>query len=368
MKIGVFCDLEEENWRSMDLVADMLLEYGAGRPGFELARVQPRLPRALSQRGPDARSRAAGRGALAFGRYLKYPLVAVAQRARFDWFHVADHSYAHLALCLPRGKIGVFCHDLDTFRPLFAPGPSAHWRTALARSALAGLKSAAVVFHSTPSVRDEILERRLVPQERLVSAPYGVGPEFVPEPSAVDATLLGRRPFLLHVGSLIPRKNPELLLELFARARKDMPELSLVQIGGTFGPRERSFVESRGLGSAVHSIAGFLERSVLAAYYRSALAVVLPSLAEGFGLPVVEALSCGAPVVASDIPVLRSVGGEAVVYCPLGEADAWRLALAGVARGEGPSRPTRLAVAARYSWRQHAATILDASAAAARGE
>jgi len=350
----------------MDLVADMLLEYGAGRPGFELSRVQPRLPGALSRNVPDDRSRAAGRGAIAFGRYLEYPLVAAAQRTRFDWFHVADHSYAHLALCLPRGKVGVFCHDLDTFRPLLERRSGTGLRIALARAALAGLERAAVVFHSTPSVRDEILEHRLVPAERLVGAPYGVGPEFVPEPSAVDATVLARRPFLLHVGSLIPRKNPELLLELFARARADIPELSLVQIGGTLGARERSFIQTRGLEGAVHSLPGFLERPLLAAYYRSALAVVLPSLAEGFGLPVVEALSCGAPVIVSDIPVLRSVGGEAVVHCPLDAPDAWRAAITAVARGEGPSRPTRLAVAARYTWQQHAATILDASAAAAR--
>jgi glycosyltransferase involved in cell wall biosynthesis len=90
--------------------------------------------------------------------------------------------------------------------------------------------------------------------------------------------------------------------------------------------------------------------------------VLVPSEAEGFGLPVIEALACGAVVLASDLPVLREVGGEAIVYCPVGDAPAW------VARAqrllehatEGPARAARLARAGEFTWASHARTIFAA--------
>jgi glycosyltransferase involved in cell wall biosynthesis len=62
---------------------------------------------------------------------------------------------------------------------------------------------------------------------------------------------------------------------------------------------------------------------VLAAVYRRASVLLQPSEREGFGLPIVEALACGTPVVASDLPALREVGGQAVVYCSVGDIDSW---------------------------------------------
>jgi glycosyltransferase involved in cell wall biosynthesis len=68
----------------------------------------------------------------------------------------------------------------------------------------------------------------------------------------------------------------------------------------------------------------FVDRATLAAVYRRAALALLPSEREGFGLPLVEALACGTPVIASDIPVLREVGGDAASYCAVGETHAWR--------------------------------------------
>ena len=67
----------------------------------------------------------------------------------------------------------------------------------------------------------------------------------------------------------------------------------------------------------------FLERRVLAAVYRRAAVVLQPSDREGFGLPVAEAMACGTPVVASDLPPLREVGGAMASYCPVGDVEAW---------------------------------------------
>jgi glycosyltransferase involved in cell wall biosynthesis len=67
----------------------------------------------------------------------------------------------------------------------------------------------------------------------------------------------------------------------------------------------------------------YLSRDVLAAVYRHADLVLLPSEGEGFGLPVIEAMACGTPVVASDLSVLREVGGDAAQYCPVGNISSW---------------------------------------------
>ena len=116
-----------------------------------------------------------------------------------------------------------------------------------------------------------------------------------------------------------------------------------------------------GIGRALPG-AGGLSRSNLAALYRAAAVVVQPSEAEGFGLPLAEALACGAAVVASDLPVLREVGGPAAVYCPVADIDGWAAAVSeSIARPESaPPRATRLAQARRYSWTTHADVLLSA--------
>jgi glycosyltransferase involved in cell wall biosynthesis len=77
---------------------------------------------------------------------------------------------------------------------------------------------------------------------------------------------------------------------------------------------------------------------------------------------VIEALACGAPVVVSDIPTLRQVGGEGVLRCPVNDLEAWRNAVEAAVGGRGPDVAARLAAAARYTWEAHAATIVGAYA------
>ena len=88
----------------------------------------------------------------------------------------------------------------------------------------------------------------------------------------------------------------------------------------------------------------------------------MTSEAEGFGLPIIEALACGAPVVASDLPVLREVGADACTYAPVGDVPAWVEAVTSVltAPDEQPPRDVRLARAAHFTWEAHTRTILDA--------
>jgi glycosyltransferase involved in cell wall biosynthesis len=348
LRAGVVCDFREEGWPSMDLVADTLLEgLALHAPGVHAVEIRPRLALPFTRLG--SRGHNLDR---AIGRYLAYPR-HLRRSAGIDLFHVQDHSYAHLVHALPEGRTLVTCHDLDAFRSLIDPGaePRPRWFRALSRHVLRGMQRASLVLCDSAAVAAELTAHGLVAPERLRVAPLPVHPDFRagPDPAAdarAQALLPGDAPIVLHVGSTAPRKRIDLVLEAFAWIR-DAGPARLVRVGGPLPPAERMRAER--LGVAPLELP-FLERRVLAAVYRRAGVVLLPSDREGFGLPLLEAMACGAPVVASDLPVLREVGGAAARYVPAGDAAAVAAAaldlLAGGGdRAAGPARAADHSVA-----------------------
>jgi glycosyltransferase involved in cell wall biosynthesis len=265
---------------------------------------------------------------------------------------------------LSPGRVGVYCHDLDAFGSLIDPkkDPRPWWFRRLTQRTLRGLRSAAVVFHNSREVGRQLVEAALVPAEKLVHAPLGVAAEFTPNSAPVAFPIPARPtgPFLLHVGSHIPRKRIDVLLEVFATVQKAAPGAWLLQVGGPWSPALADRINRLGIASAVVQVQG-LSREQLAELYRQAAAVLVPSEAEGFGLPVIEALACGAIVIASDIPVLHEVGGDAVVYCPVADVTAWARAVNQLLAEpiSAPSRETRLTRADRYSWVEHTRVIAE---------
>jgi glycosyltransferase involved in cell wall biosynthesis len=376
-RLAVICDLVEENWPSMDLVAEMLLArlQSAEPPVFDAVRVCPPFARRLSRLPmPEPRRRTAMNADRLLNRLWDYPRMLRGQRHRFDYHHVCDHAYSNLVHALPRGRTGVFCHDLDTFRSLLQPEvePRPRWFRAMARQVLRGLQRADVVFHTTSTVRAQIVRHGLLDERRLVQAPYGISPEFRPdgpsdEPAvAVLPPALSGAPILLHVGSCIQRKRLDVALEVFESARRRIPELRFVQVGGEWSERHRALIARLGVGDGLVQLPR-QARATIASLYRRAAVVVMPSEAEGFGLPVIEALACGSPVVVSDIAVFREVGGDAVTYARLADVADWTGAIERVLLGERTEhgsetidRGARLRHAARFSWKAHADTIAAA--------
>jgi glycosyltransferase involved in cell wall biosynthesis len=292
----------------------------------------------------------------------------------YDVYHVIDHSYGQLVHRLPAARTVVTCHDLDTFRSLLRPEDERRSPAfkAMMRRVLSGVQRAARVLAVTTAIRDELIAHRLVPADRIVVVPNGVGAPFVdrpdPEADARAAGLVGSRPGaveILHVGSTIPRKRIDLLLTICGELRRDIPELHLVRVGGPFTVEQQRLVRDAGLDDRI-SVLEFLDDRTLAAVYRRAAVVVQPSDREGFGLPLIEAMACGTPVVASDLPVLREVGGPAVEYCPPGASARWTECLLALLRErrERPElwmarRQAGVARAARFSWPQSAARVAD---------
>ena len=331
--MGIVCVYGDEWWPSMDLAAELLFlalqDHGAE---FVPVLLRPRMPRLARRLGDEARlARNVDRF---YGRYMAYPRW-LEERAReeIDLFHVVDHSYAHLVHSLPADRTVVTCHDLDAFRSLIVPAqePRPWWFRATMRRVLTGLRRAAAVTFDADVVREEAESRAILPPSTTaVTVPLPVHPDFSPraDPAGDEEArgFVGPReegvPELLHVGSVAPRKRIDVLLRVFAAVRERHPAAVLVRAGGDFTGEQDALARELGVEDAIRH-APFVSRRVLASLYRRADVVLAPSEREGFGLPLVEAMACGTPVVASDLPVLREVGGEAVVYRPVGDAEAF---------------------------------------------
>lgn len=350
----------------MELVGEMLVRElgGLAREGLSATRVRPRMSRTFRSVPLVGGSRAALNADRVLNRHWRYPGHARSLGNGFDLYHVVDHSYAQLVHALPPERTIVTCHDLDTFRCLVEPArePRGPLFRMLARRTLRGLQRAARVTCDSGAVRDEVLRHGIVAPERLVVVPLGVHPELGPGPDpradAAVARLLGkaRGPELLSVGSTVERKRMDVLLAVLAGVRREVPEARLVRVGGAFTPAQRELEARLGVEDAV-TVLPFLEPRVLAAVYRRATLLLQPSEREGFGLPVAEALACGTPVLASDLPVLREVGAGAAEFSPVGDAVRWTEDVLRLLQ-EHRSDPTRWSVrrsagiraAGRYSW------------------
>ncbi len=345
VRVAVCADFPEEGWPSMDRVADELLAHlSLGHAGtVDAVRICPPFRRRLSSLWAGRLAVNADRGC---NRLFDYPRYVSTVANQYDVFHIVDHSYAQLVHRLPADRTVVTCHDLDTFRSLLQSEEEPRsWRfKAMARHVLAGLQRAAYVTCDSAAVGEELVARGLVPSERIVIAPVGVGDQFSttvhPEADRAVAQMIAAPAGaieVLHVGSTIPRKRVDLLLRAVAAVRREMPQVHLVRVGGPFTAPQRGLLSELDLAGHV-SVLPSIDDAKLAAVYRRAALLVLPSDREGFGLPVVEAMACGTVVAASDLPVLREVGGGLVTYFTPGDLGACAREIAALLR-ERAGRP-----------------------------
>jgi glycosyltransferase involved in cell wall biosynthesis len=258
----------------------------------ELPRVAPDLRFAAVTRRPD----------LVPDGVEPVELPARLQETRMAWslprlLRRLSPELAHFQHALPLGWQGrsvVTVHDLS-----FEGGDSTMslldrltFRAVVPRAVR---RAAHVVVVSERTKRD-VVARYAIPGDKVTVTPNGVDASFVPGGS--------HRGYVLFVGAVQARKDPLAALEA-ARA----VGLPLVVAGP-----EKDGVLGQALRAGGADLRGYVSTRALAELYRDAAMLVLPSRFEGFGLPVLEAMACGTPVVAADEPALREVGGGAVVY------------------------------------------------------
>jgi len=375
LRVAILADYLEEGWPSMDLVADMLLDRlqreHAGT--IEAALVRPALRRRAGRLpGSGGTPWIAGIDRVA-NRHWDYPRIVSRLANRYDLFHIVDHSYSQLVHRLPAERTIVTCHDLDTFRSVLEP--VAERRSPLfrvmTRHILDGLRKAGHIACDSNATRDALVARAGIRAEQTTVVPNGPHPSCRPEaePSAdIDAArLLGPRGIytdLLHVGSTITRKRIDVLLNLFQSLRSAHRRLRLVRVGGPFTAAQQAMVRELDLGEGV-VVLPTLDRSTLAAVYRRSALLLMTSEREGFGLPVLEALACGTPVVASDVAALREVGGFAVTYCAVNDVEAWHRTVSRLLdeRRDNAAqwtlrREAGMRRAAAFSWSRYAADVV----------
>jgi len=329
-KLGLICDFLEEGWPSMDLFGDMLLQCFLAEHAstIQVQQLRPALHYRFSKIPGLSRAGVSRNADRLLNRFHDYPVWLGKRAAGFDLFHLVDHSYSQLLLDLPPGRGVVTCHDLDTFNCVLEPesDPRPRWFRAMAQRSLNGFLQAAQVICVSDFTRANVLRHGLFPPERLTVIHPGADPVFFshPDPSAEASSVLGSAGpnYLLHVGSTIRRKRIDWLLRIFAIVARVFPGIRLVRVGGPLTPEQALLASQLGLDDKIVH-APRLTKAQVAGLYRKAALVLQTSDAEGFGLPVIEALACGCPVVASDLAPLREAGGSAAEFCPLGEMEAW---------------------------------------------
>jgi glycosyltransferase involved in cell wall biosynthesis len=316
------------------LDADVL---GRNRTGEETYVLN--LLRALPGAAPDLRFGAVTRHPeLVPDGVEALPLPARSQELRMAWslprlLRRVRPELAHFQHALPlgyRGRSVVTLHDLHFERDPGVMGLADRvtFKLVVPRAA----RRADLVLAVSERTKDDAVELYGLAPERIVVTPHGVDPAFAPGSGTgdgADGGADGR--YLLFAGAIQQRKDP--LAALDAAAAVGLP---LVVAGPEKEPALAAELRRRGA-----DVRGFVPKPELAGLYRHATALVLPSRYEGFGLPVLEAMASGIPVVLADEPALREVAGDAGVYAEDGDlaaavrraaADRARLGSAGVAR------------------------------------
>ena len=165
------------------------------------------------------------------------------------------------------------------------------------------VRSAARVLTVSERTKADLVELYGVPSERIVVTPNGVDPAFVPSRESPSDTV-SQGSYLLSVGAIQARKN-----QLAALEAADAVALPLVVVGPTKDASLADELRRRGA-----RLEGYVDTERLAELYRGAACLVQSSRHEGFGLPVVEAMACGTPVVTVPDPALREVAGDAAIF------------------------------------------------------
>lgn len=297
---------------------------------------------------------------------LRLPLPIELVTGRVDILHSPDFV---LPPTLARHKV-LTVHDLSFMRyPECSSPPLLEY---LLGSVPRSVAHADLILADSQSTRRDLLELLNVPPERVVVLYAGVEPRYAPqEPAAVQAVARRyglARPFILGLGTLQPRKNYVRLIRAYhlLRQRHDVPHQLVIGGGrGWLYEDIDATIAELGLEEKVRLV-GFVDDADLPALYAAADLFAFPSLYEGFGIPVLEAMGCGTPVVTADNSSLPEVAGDAAMLVDALDVEAladalWRLIDDGALRQILVQRGQQQVQ--RFTWRAAAEQLLGAYSA-----
>jgi glycosyltransferase involved in cell wall biosynthesis len=257
----------------------------------------------------------------------------------------------------------VTLHDLIALILPETVSPRARWLFRL--TAQAALRTSTHVIIGTESARQELLRYFRIDPARVTTVPHAAASRFHPQSADTIAQIRARHTlpddFLLYLGINKPHKNLVRLIEAYAALGADAPPLVIAGAWDPRYPEAKQTVAAHGLTTRVRFL-GPVDDGELPALYAACGLFVFPSLYEGFGLPVLEAMACGAAVACSDTTGLSDVAGDAALLFPPDDVDAMTTTLrTALARPElrADLRTRALVQAGRFSWSSTAASTLD---------
>lgn len=282
-------------------------------------------------------------------------LAADIMRHRLDVFHGPVNALP-LARRVPSV---VTIHDLAFLRyPHHLPAARRAWLIGAIRHSARAARSVIAISNHTAA---DLVEWLHIDHTKVRVIPLAVAPGIRRLSGAelqVFRLKYGQKlPYILVVGTLEPRKNLPMLLRAFSAIRDDVPHrLVLVGPEGWLTDELHDTIRDLGLGDRL-VLTGFVSDAELGGWYSAADLVAFPSWYEGFGLPMLEAMSCGAPVLAANASSLPEVGGDAAAYADPGRQDAWSMMMLDLIRDSTQREQLSAAGLLRsgmYSWERTA--------------
>jgi len=270
------------------------------------------------------------------------------------------HAMGFVSPCAWRGLSVVTAYDLSFLR--FPEVFNRANRLYLRHFAPSSFRRASRVIAISEHTRRDVIELCGVPPERVTTIYLAADERFQPAGSEALARFRAdrdlTRPFVLYLGTLEPRKNVITLVRAYHELRRQGAEHALVLAGGRGWQYEPIFELVQRLGLEQHVMfPGFIPPGEQALWYSAADVFAFPSLYEGFGLPLLEAMACGTPVVASNSSSLPEVVGEAGILAEPTDVAGFASALTRVLEDEETRARLRAAGLARartFSWRKMA--------------
>lgn len=325
----------------------------------------------LAFHGSDSRSVPGVQSVVSPLPTVRAPIRIAWEQLGFPWQALAAgidvvHGMVNVVPLLARQPSVVTVHDLAFLRH---PERFPRAKTVYLRSAVhASVRRSRHIIAVSESTRRDVVELLAVPEECVTVIYPGVASTFRPliheDVESFRQSVFGGRPYILHVGTLEPRKNVDILVRAFARVRASsgLPHvLALVGARGWMYKSLFELVSQLGLEDQVHFVE-YVPAHDLPFWYNGADLFAYPSAYEGFGLPVVEAMACGVPVVTSASSSLSELAGDACLTVEPGSPESLQVAMTRIL--ESPDLQSRLREAGRmragrFSWERTARATID---------
>ncbi|MEM8857347.1 MAG: glycosyltransferase family 1 protein [Chloroflexota bacterium] len=294
---------------------------------------------------------------------LRFPLPVQTFTGRLDLFHSPDFVLPPIAGNIP-SLLTVhdlsFLHYPHTFTPALV--------NYLNRVVPWSVKRATHILADSVATQNDLVELWGTPAEKITVLYSGVHQRFqeIKDHQELDQVRtkygLGSNPYILAVGTVQPRKNYQMLIQAFAKIADRLPHSLIITGGkGWLFDEILAEVEAQNLiGRVVFT--GFVDDEDLSAIYSAAEVLAFPSLYEGFGLPILEAMACGTPVINSDASCLPEVAGEATIQLTPHSIDEWSGKLAQLLEDKVLQDQLKMkgkAQAEKFSWGKSAEQLLS---------